>query len=102
MTDLKVIGVVGETIDNQTWDWLYEKVGRKRCPIINTYFQSETGCPIIFAIPGVIPVKPGSVSLPFFGVQPVIIDENGSELEGEGSECLSIHCKNPLLRSQSL
>ncbi|CAG2113629.1 unnamed protein product [Medioppia subpectinata] len=95
MADLKVIGVVGETIDGETWKWLYEVIGRQRCPIVNTYFQSETGCPIIFPIPGVIPIKVGSVSLPFFGVQPVIIDENGHELEGEGNGTLLIKTAFP-------
>ncbi|CAD5219645.1 unnamed protein product [Bursaphelenchus xylophilus] len=81
---LKIIGTVGEPINPQAWLWLYEFVGERRCAIIDTYWQTETGGHVITAIPGAVPTKPGSATLPFFGVQPVLLDNDGCIIEGPG------------------
>jgi len=73
---------VGEPINADAWKWYYTLVGEERCPIVDTWWQTETGAALISALPGAIPTKPGSATLPLFGVQPCIIDENGVELIG--------------------
>ncbi|XP_054161273.1 acetyl-coenzyme A synthetase, cytoplasmic-like [Oppia nitens] len=89
MAKLKLIALVGEPINREAWLWLYNVVGRGRCPIVDTYFQTETGAPMIFPIPGCIPMKPGSATLPFFGIVPVILSEDGQELSGPNSGYLA-------------
>ncbi|AXI24349.1 acetate--CoA ligase [Cardinium endosymbiont of Sogatella furcifera] len=81
---LRILGSVGEPIDPSTWTWFYETVGAKRCPIIDTFWQTETGAPIICPLPGATPLKPGSATLPFFGIVPAIVDDHGVEIIGEG------------------
>ncbi|CAM6112324.1 unnamed protein product [Calypogeia fissa] len=89
-SSLRLLGTVGEPINPKTWYWYFEVVGEKRCPIIDTWWQTETGATMISPLPGAWPMKPGSATLPFFGVQPVILDEKGEELYGpcEGNLCI--------------
>jgi acetyl-CoA synthetase len=87
---LRLLGSVGEPINPEAWLWYHSVVGDGRCPIVDTWWQTETGAILIAPLPGAIATKPGSATLPFFGVQPVIVDEHGRELEGEceGHLCL--------------
>ncbi|XP_024991801.1 acetyl-coenzyme A synthetase, chloroplastic/glyoxysomal-like isoform X2 [Cynara cardunculus var. scolymus] len=87
---LRVLGSVGEPINPSAWRWFFNVVGDSRCPISDTWWQTETGGFMITPLPGAWPQKPGSATFPFFGVQPVIVDENGKELEGECSGYLCI------------
>ncbi len=81
---LKLLGTVGEPINPEAWMWYWEHIGKKRCPIVDTWWQTETGGILISPLPGAIPQKPGSASLPFMGIKPVILDpESGKELDGE-------------------
>jgi acetyl-CoA synthetase len=86
-TSLRVLGTVGEPINPEAWEWYYHVVGEGRCPIVDTWWQTETGGILITPLPGAMPLKPGSASLPFFGVVPGIVDDKGRLLEGvaEGS-----------------
>jgi len=79
MSSLKILGSVGEPINPEAWMWYYDKVGRKRCPIVDTWWQTETGGILITPLPGVHTIKPGSANRPFFGVEPVLLREDGSE-----------------------
>jgi len=80
LSSLKVLGTVGEPINPQVWEWYYKVIGKEKCPIVDTYWQTETGGHIIVGLPGVISQKPGSASLPFFGVEPAIVDQEAKEL----------------------
>ena len=85
MESLKLLGTVGEPINPEAWRWYNTHVGKERCPIVDTWWQTETGAALITPLPGATPTKPGSATLPFFGIQPVILDpETGKELEGNG------------------
>ncbi len=88
LSSLKVIGTVGEPINPQAWMWYYEKVGRSKCVVVDSWWQTETGASMITALPGAMATKPGSASKPFFGIQPVILDpKTGEEIttvEAEG------------------
>jgi acetyl-CoA synthetase len=87
---LRLLGSVGEPINPQAWLWYHRVVGEGRCPIVDTWWQTETGGILIAPMPGAVAAKPGSATLPFFGVEPAIVDENGKELKGEceGRLCL--------------
>ncbi len=87
---LRILGTVGEPINPEAWEWYYHVVGNDRCPVVDTWWQTETGGILITPLPGAIPLKPGSATLPFFGVEPCIVDDKGNELEGEaeGSLCI--------------
>ncbi|MBV6631516.1 MAG: acetate--CoA ligase [Alphaproteobacteria bacterium] len=89
-SSLRLLGSVGEPINPEAWLWYYEVVGEKRCPIIDTWWQTETGAALITPLIGAIPLKPGSATKPFFGVQPLLVDNDGKELDGatEGNLCL--------------
>ena len=87
---LKVLGTVGEPINPEAWEWYYEKVGNKKCPIVDTWWQTETGSILISGLAGFSDQKPGSACKPFFGVSPVLLDENGNEIKGPGSGNLAI------------
>ncbi|XP_049415010.1 acetyl-coenzyme A synthetase, chloroplastic/glyoxysomal-like [Solanum stenotomum] len=87
---LRVLGSVGESINPSAWRWFFNVVGDGKCPISDTWWQTETGGFMITPMPGAWPQKPGSATLPFFGVQPVIVDEKGVELEGECSGYLCV------------
>ena len=83
MSSLRVLGTVGEPINPEAWVWYYKVVGREKCMIVDTYWQTETGSHLIAPIPGIVPTKPGSATLPFFGIDLVILDpESGKELVG--------------------
>lgn len=83
LSSLKILGTVGEPINPQAWEWYHDKVGRGRCVIVDTWWQTETGAGMITVFPGATPTKPGSACKPFFGVKPVILDPNtGEELKG--------------------
>ncbi|MBI79828.1 MAG: acetate--CoA ligase [Pseudomonadota bacterium] len=82
---LKILGTVGEPINPEAWQWYYDIVGEKNCPIVDTWWQTETGGILITPLPGSTSLKPGSATLPFFGVQPAIVDDEGNILEGECS-----------------
>ena len=90
-SSLKVLGTVGEPINPEAWKWYFEIVGNSKCPVIDTWWQTETGAALISPIAGTTPLKPGSATLPFFGIQPIIVDNNGIELEGacEGNLCIT-------------
>jgi acetyl-CoA synthetase len=79
---LRLLGTVGEPIKEPEWLWYYNVVGEGRCPIVDTWWQTETGGALITPLPATTPLKPGSATLPFFGVVPVILDEAGNEVEG--------------------
>ncbi|PON46297.1 Acetate-CoA ligase [Parasponia andersonii] len=87
---LRILGSVGEPINPSAWRWFYNVVGDSRCPISDTWWQTETGGFMITPLPGAWPQKPGSATFPFFGVQPVIVDEKGVEIEGECSGYLCV------------
>ncbi|TGK21200.1 acetate--CoA ligase [Leptospira fluminis] len=80
---LRLIGSVGEPINPEAWEWYYKNVGKSKCPVLDTWWQTETGGVMISPLPGAIAQKPGSATLPFFGVEPLLVDENGKELEGK-------------------
>ncbi len=84
---LRILGTVGEPINPEAWEWYYHVVGDQRCPIVDTWWQTETGGILITPLPGACKLKPGSATLPFFGVEPALLDDQGKELEGaaEGS-----------------
>jgi acetyl-CoA synthetase len=79
---LRVLGSVGEPINPEAWRWYYQVVGEGRCPIVDTWWQTETGGILITPLPGATDLKPGSATLPFFGVQPALVDNEGNLLEG--------------------
>src|SRR6204780_5008266 len=79
---LRLLGSVGEPINPEAWEWYHRVVGDRRCPIVDTWWQTETGGILISALPGAVDLKPGSATLPFFGVQPAIVDNEGRVLEG--------------------
>ena len=87
---IRVLGTVGEPINPDVWEWYYHKVGKSKCELVDTWWQTETGSVLISPIAGVIAKKPGSATLPFFGVKPSIVDNNGKRLEGnaKGNLCI--------------
>ena len=87
---IRVLGTVGEPINPEAWEWYYHVVGDARCPIVDTWWQTETGGILITPLPGCTRLKPGSATRPFFGVEPVLVDPEGNELEGaaEGALCV--------------
>jgi acetyl-CoA synthetase len=90
LSSLRLLGTVGEPINPEAWMWYHRHIGKERCPIVDTWWQTETGGILITPLPGAIPTKPGSATLPFFGVKPVIIDEQGKIIEGPASGALFI------------
>jgi len=85
LSSLRLLGTVGEPINPEAWMWYYETVGQKRCPIVDTWWQTETGGHMITPLPGVAPLKPGSCTLPFPGIQAAVVDETGHDVEpGKG------------------
>jgi acetyl-CoA synthetase len=88
---LRLLGTVGEPINPEAWEWYHRVVGKERCPIVDTWWQTETGAHMLTPLPGATPLKPGSAQTPFFGVQPVLLDDQGQEIEGnpaEGNLCI--------------
>jgi acetyl-CoA synthetase len=92
---LRLLGSVGEPINPEAWEWYYHVVGEMRCPIVDTWWQTETGGIMITPLPGATLLKPGSATRPFFGVQPVLLDDNGLEIDGAGSGVLAIKASWP-------
>lgn len=91
LDSLRVLGTVGEPINEEAWHWYNEHIGKKKCPIVDTWWQTETGGIMISPLAGITKTKPGFATLPLPGVQPVLLDENGHELEGnsvEGRLCI--------------
>jgi len=92
LSHVRILGTVGEPINPEIWKWYHDVVGDKRCDIVDTWWQTETGGILISPIPGVTPTKPGSATLPFFGIQPILVKpETGEEIKGnnvEGALCL--------------
>jgi acetyl-CoA synthetase len=82
LSSLRLLGTVGEPISPDVWRWYHKAFGRSECPIVDTWWQTETGAAMISPLPGATDLKPGSATLPMFGVQPALVDENGLELEG--------------------
>jgi len=89
-SSLKLLGTVGEPINPEAWEWYYRVVGEKKCPIVDTWWQTETGAHMLTPLPGAMAMKPGSATLPFFGVEPVLLDTDGNEIQGEGEGLLMI------------
>ncbi|MDG2035234.1 MAG: acetate--CoA ligase, partial [Pseudomonadales bacterium] len=89
-SSIRLLGTVGEPINPEAWEWYYHVVGEARCPIVDTWWQTETGAIMISPLAGAMDLKPGSATLPFFGVEPVLLDSEGAEIEGEGEGNLVI------------
>ena len=92
---LRILGTVGEPINPEAWNWYNEIVGDKRCPIVDTWWQTETGGILITPLPGAIDAKPGSATKPFFGIKPVLVDNENNELSGEAEGNLCIEMSWP-------
>jgi acetyl-CoA synthetase len=92
---LRLLGTVGEPINPEAWEWYYREVGEQRCAIVDTWWQTETGAHMITPLPGATPLKPGSATLPFFGVEPVLLDNDGKEIHGAGEGNLAIKSSWP-------
>ena len=92
LSSLKVLGTVGEPINEEAWHWYHDHIGKNRCPIVDTWWQTETGGIMISPLAGIIPTKPSYATLPFMGIRPHIVDQEGKELMGnsvEGNLCIS-------------
>ena len=90
LSSLRILGSVGEPINPEAWNWYNDNVGKGTCPIVDTWWQTETGGILISPLPGATPTKPGSATKPFFGVEPVILDDQGNILEGATEGVLAI------------
>ena len=88
LSSIRLLGTVGEPINPEAWHWYYEVVGKSKCPIVDTWWQTETGGVLLTSLPGAIDMKPGAAGKPFFGVEPAVFDKDGNELEGEASGLL--------------
>ena len=88
LSSLRLLGTVGETIKEPEWLWYYNIVGKSQCPIVDTWWQTETGGILITPLPGATPIKPGTATFPFFGIEPVLLSEHGEEIEGNGKSGL--------------
>ena len=91
LASLRVLGTVGEPINPEVWEWYFTKVGKSNCEVIDTWWQTETGSVLIAPIAGITSKKPGSATLPFFGVDPSLVDKDGEEVLGEGKGNLCIN-----------
>ena len=93
ISSLRILGTVGEPINPEAWNWYYNVIGRGECPIVDTWWQTETGGILITPLPGAIDIKPGMATLPFFGVQPVLVDDEGKEFKdtvASGALCIKV------------
>ena len=95
LSSLQILGTVGEPINPEAWKWYHEMIGKGRCPIVDTWWQTETAGHMIVPLPTAWQEKPGSATLPFFGVEPVLVNEKGEELEGEAEGYLCIKSSWP-------
>lgn len=94
-SSLRILGSVGEPINPEAWEWYYQEIGEKRCPVLDTWWQTETGGIMITPLPGATPLKPGSATRPFFGIVPAILDAQGNELAGPAEGVLAITASWP-------
>ena len=94
-SSLKLLGTVGEPINPEVWEWYYRVVGQSRCPIVDTWWQTETGAHMLTPLPGATDLKPGSATQPFFGVVPILLDTEGNEIRGAGEGLLMIKSSWP-------
>ncbi|MEZ7858723.1 MAG: acetate--CoA ligase, partial [Porticoccaceae bacterium] len=94
-SSLKLLGTVGEPINPEAWEWYYQIIGQSRCPIVDTWWQTETGAHMLTPLPGATDLKPGSATQPFFGVEPILLDTEGNEIEGAGEGLLMIKSSWP-------
>ncbi|MBP7766728.1 MAG: acetate--CoA ligase [Syntrophaceae bacterium] len=93
ISSLQTLGTVGEPINPEAWNWYYNVIGRGECPIVDTWWQTETGGILITPLPGAVDIKPGMATMPFFGVQPVLVDDEGKEMtdtEASGALCIKV------------
>jgi acetyl-CoA synthetase len=93
ISSLQTLGTVGEPINPEAWNWYFNLIGRGECPIVDTWWQTETGGILITPLPGAVEIKPGMATLPFFGVQPVLVDDEGKEFketEASGALCIKV------------
>ena len=93
ISSLRILGTVGEPINPEAWNWYYNVIGRGECPIVDTWWQTETGGILITPLPGAIDIKPGMATLPFFGIQPVLVDDEGKEFKdtvASGALCIKV------------
>lgn len=93
ISSLQTLGTVGEPINPEAWNWYFNVIGRGECPIVDTWWQTETGGILITPLPGAVAIKPGMATLPFFGVQPVLVDDEGKEFketEASGALCIKV------------
>ncbi|PKN51147.1 MAG: acetate--CoA ligase [Deltaproteobacteria bacterium HGW-Deltaproteobacteria-13] len=93
ISSLRTLGTVGEPINPEAWNWYYNLIGRGECPIVDTWWQTETGGILITPLPGAIDIKPGMATMPFFGVQPVLVDDEGKEFTdtvASGALCIKV------------
>ncbi|HAB32432.1 MAG TPA: acetate--CoA ligase, partial [Cryomorphaceae bacterium] len=97
LSSLRLLGSVGEPINPEAWIWYHKVVGQSRCPIVDTWWQTETGCHMIAPVPGIIPLKPGSCTFPLPGIMATIVDETGHEVKNEGGGLLVIKRPFPSL-----
>jgi acetyl-CoA synthetase len=95
LSSLKLLGTVGEPINPEAWQWYHQVVGNSKLPIVDTWWQTETGAHMLTPLPGATPLKPGSATWPFFGVQPVLLDNEGHEIDGAGEGNLAIKASWP-------
>ncbi|GBF51363.1 acetyl-CoA synthetase [Leptospira ryugenii] len=84
LKSLRLLGSVGEPINPEAWEWYHKHIGKGKCPIVDTWWQTETGSIMITGLPGAIAQKPGAAGLPFFGIKPVLVDQDGKEIKGKG------------------
>ena len=94
-SSIRLLGTVGEPINPEAWEWYYKVVGESRCPIVDTWWQTETGAHMLTPLPGATALKPGSATQPFFGVQPILLDNEGQEITGAGEGNLAIKASWP-------
>jgi acetyl-CoA synthetase len=97
VSSLRLLGSVGESIDAESWRWYYDTVGCGRCPIVDTWWQTETGGILLSPLPGAVDLKPGSATVPLFGIQPCLLDEEGKEIHGPGQGYLCIKSPWPAM-----
>lgn len=95
LESLKLLGTVGEPINPEVWEWYYRVVGKERCPVVDTWWQTETGAHMLTPFPGATDLKPGSATTPFFGVQAALMDSEGREIDGPGEGSLVIKASWP-------
>jgi acetyl-CoA synthetase len=95
LSSLRLLGTVGEPINPEAWMWYYKHIGRERCPIVDTWWQTETGGIMITTLPGAMPAKPGSAGMPFFGIDPAIVTEDGEEVPDGQSGLLVVRTPWP-------